>query len=110
LNCVEVVVVEVAVAVFAAVDEQPQSFERKHSRPQHPKKRGKVNKNPQLILFCRAFLEFGRAKLAYGVGLSFYRKFTGKSVKLFNRFTGKIRSVNSGKYLTFSVLICFLYP
>ena len=47
------------------------------------------------------------------LGLSFYRKFTGKSVKLFYRFTGKIGSVNPGKYLTFLVLkvslvwICF---
>ncbi len=31
------------------------------------------------------------------VGLSFYRKFTGKSVKLFYRFTGKLESVNFGK-------------
>ncbi len=33
----------------------------------------------------------------YKPGLSFYRKFTGKSVKLFYRFAGKKNSVNFGK-------------
>jgi hypothetical protein len=33
----------------------------------------------------------------FKLGLSFYRKFTGKSVKLFYRFTGKKDSVNFGK-------------
>jgi len=35
------------------------------------------------------------------LGLSCYRKSTGKLVNLFHRFTGKIRLVNFGEYLTY---------
>ena len=39
--------------------------------------------------------------IKYTLGLSFYQKFTGKSVKNFYRFTGKIVSVNSSKHQLF---------
>ena len=35
--------------------------------------------------------------IKYKLGLSFYRNFTGKSVKVFYRFTGKMVAVNFGK-------------
>jgi hypothetical protein len=42
------------------------------------------------------------------LGLSFYQKFTGKSVKMFYRFTGKKVSVNFGKSTGKNILQSYL--
>ncbi len=53
----------------------------------------------EVIDTINIFLIFSNSSKASRDGLSFYRIFTGKSVKQFDQFTGKIMSVNFGKNL-----------